>query len=115
MRGLLFEGAPCVIRLVKCFPALKSWAVRLAGRRGFRKAAVATAQDRSADIDGLEEWSRLSLGEGGHSLIRISAGRAGSDVPTGRRLIDLVKTVGKRPVPPNPQTILETIHHRTPS
>ena len=44
MRGLLFEAASCVIRQVKRFCALKSWAVRLAGRRGFRKAAVATAR-----------------------------------------------------------------------
>lgn len=44
MRGLLFEAASCVISQVKRFSALKSWAVRLAGRRGFRKAAVATAR-----------------------------------------------------------------------
>lgn len=44
MRGLLFEAASCVIRQVKRFSALKSWAIRLAGRRGFRKAAVATAR-----------------------------------------------------------------------
>jgi len=44
MRGLLFEAASCVIRQVKRFCWLKSWAVRLAGRRGFRKAAVATAR-----------------------------------------------------------------------
>ena len=44
MRGLLFEAASCVIRQVKRFCTLKSWAVRLAGRRGFRKAAVATAR-----------------------------------------------------------------------
>lgn len=44
MRGLLFEAASCVIRQVTRFSPLKSWAVRLAGRRGFRKAAVATAR-----------------------------------------------------------------------
>ena len=44
MRGLLFEAGACVIRQVKRFSSLKSWAVRLAGRRGFRKAAVATAR-----------------------------------------------------------------------
>jgi len=44
MRGLLFEAASCLIRQVKRFSALKSWAVRLAGRRGFKKAAVATAR-----------------------------------------------------------------------
>ena len=44
MRGLLFEAASCVIRQITRFSPLKSWAVRLAGRRGFRKAAVATAR-----------------------------------------------------------------------
>lgn len=44
IRGLLFEAASCVIRQVKRFSPLKSWAVRLAGRRGLRKAAVATAR-----------------------------------------------------------------------
>jgi transposase len=44
MRGLLFEAASCVIHQVRRFSSLKSWAVRLAGRRGFRKAAVATAR-----------------------------------------------------------------------
>ena len=44
MRGLLFEAASCVISQVKRFSALKSWTVRLAGRRGFRKAAVAIAR-----------------------------------------------------------------------
>lgn len=32
-----------MIDQVRRFSRLKSWAVRLAGRRGFRKAAVATA------------------------------------------------------------------------
>lgn len=44
LNGLLFEAASCVIRQVKRFCSLKSWAVRLEGRRGFRKAAVATAR-----------------------------------------------------------------------
>ena len=44
MLGLLFEVASCLIRQVKRFSPLKSRAVRLAGRRGFRKAAVATAR-----------------------------------------------------------------------
>ncbi len=44
MRGLLFEAATCLIRLVKRFSPLKSWAMRLAGRKGFKKAAVATAR-----------------------------------------------------------------------
>lgn len=44
MRGLLFEAASCLIRQVKRFSPLKSWAVRLAGRRGFKKAAVAAAR-----------------------------------------------------------------------
>ena len=44
MRSLLFEAATTLITRVQKFSALKSWAVRLAGRRGFRKAAVATAR-----------------------------------------------------------------------
>ena len=44
MRGLLFEAASSVIHQVKRFSRLKSWAMRLARRRGFRKAAVATAR-----------------------------------------------------------------------
>ena len=44
MRRLLFEAATALIRLVKRFTPLKSCAVRLAGRQGFKKAAVATAR-----------------------------------------------------------------------
>jgi len=44
MRSLLFEAASTLIGRVQKFSALKSWAVRLAGRRGFAKAAVATAR-----------------------------------------------------------------------
>lgn len=44
MRSLLFEAATTLIGRVQKFSALKSWAVRLAGRRGFAKAAVATAR-----------------------------------------------------------------------
>ena len=44
MRSLLVESASTLIRNVKRFSALKSWAIRLAGRKGFRKAAIATAR-----------------------------------------------------------------------
>jgi transposase len=44
MRSLLVEAASVLITRVQRFSALKSWAVRLAGRRGFAKAAVATAR-----------------------------------------------------------------------
>lgn len=44
MRSLLYEAASTLINRVQRFSALKSWAVRLAGRRGFAKAAVATAR-----------------------------------------------------------------------
>lgn len=44
MRGLLFEAATSLIRLVRRFSPLKAWAVRLAARKGFKKAAVATAR-----------------------------------------------------------------------
>jgi transposase len=64
MRTLLFEAAACLIRQVKRFSALKSWAVRLAGRMGFKKAAVATARKLAVILltnwkDGTEfEWTR---------------------------------------------------------
>jgi transposase len=44
MRGLLFEAATSLIVRAKRFSPLKSWAIRLAGRKGFKKAAVATAR-----------------------------------------------------------------------
>jgi transposase len=44
MRGLLVQAASCVLLQVRRFSTLKSWAVRLAGRRGHSKAAVATAR-----------------------------------------------------------------------
>lgn len=44
MRGLLVQAAASVLRPVGRFSTLKSWAVRLAGRRGHSKAAVATAR-----------------------------------------------------------------------
>lgn len=44
MRSLLFEAANSLICRVKRFSSLKSWALRLAGRKGFKKAAVATAR-----------------------------------------------------------------------
>lgn len=44
MRSLLYEAASALINRVQRFSALKSWAVLLAGRRGFAKAAVATSR-----------------------------------------------------------------------
>ena len=44
MRRLLYEAASTLISRVKRYSPLKSWAVRLAARRGFKKAAVATAR-----------------------------------------------------------------------
>ena len=44
MRGLLVQAASCILRQVGRFSALKSWAVRLAARRGYSEAAVATAR-----------------------------------------------------------------------
>jgi transposase len=64
MRALLFEAATCLIRHVKRFSALKSWAVRLVGRKGFKKAAVAAARKIAVILltiwrDGTEfEWTR---------------------------------------------------------
>ena len=44
MRTLLFEAANVLITRVRRFSPLKSWAVRLAARKGFKKAAVAAAR-----------------------------------------------------------------------
>ena len=44
MRRLLYEAASTLINRVKRYSPLKSWAARLAARRGFKKAAVATAR-----------------------------------------------------------------------
>jgi len=44
MRALLVEAASSLITRVKRFSPLKAWAVRLAARKGFKKAAVATAR-----------------------------------------------------------------------
>ncbi len=44
MRGLLVQAASCILRDIGRFSTLKSWAVRLAARRGYSKAAVATAR-----------------------------------------------------------------------
>ena len=44
MRALLYEAASALITRVRRFSPLKSWAVRLAARKGFKKAAVATAR-----------------------------------------------------------------------
>ncbi len=64
MRSLLYEAAGCLIHQVKRFSSLKSWAVRLAGRKGFKKAAIATARKLAVLMltiwkDGTEfEWKK---------------------------------------------------------
>lgn len=73
MRGLLFEAASCLLREVKRFSPLKSWAVRLAGRRGFRKAAVATARKIAVLMLTLWKKNGLSMDKGSHRLTRVSA------------------------------------------
>ncbi len=44
MRKLLYEAASALINRVQRFSPLKAWAVRLAARKGFKKAAVAAAR-----------------------------------------------------------------------
>lgn len=44
MRRLLYEAASSLINRVQRLSSLKSWAIRLAARRGFQKAAVAAAR-----------------------------------------------------------------------
>ena len=43
-RGLVVLAASCLLRDIGRFSALKSWAVRLDARRGYSKAAVASAR-----------------------------------------------------------------------
>ena len=63
MRTLLFEAATSLISHVRRFSPLKSWAVRLVARRGYKKAAVATARKIAVILhciwtDGTEfEWT----------------------------------------------------------
>lgn len=64
MRNLLYEAAGSLIHQVKRFSSLKSWAVKLVGRKGFKKAAVATARKLAVLVliiwkDGTEfEWKK---------------------------------------------------------
>jgi transposase len=64
MRRLLFSAAATLITQVRRFSALRSWAVRLSARKGFKKAAVATARKLATIlyriwIDGTEfTWTR---------------------------------------------------------
>ncbi len=44
LRALLYEAASVLISRVRRFSSLKAWAVRLAARKGFKKAAVAAAR-----------------------------------------------------------------------
>ncbi|MEM7238612.1 MAG: IS110 family transposase [Pseudomonadota bacterium] len=44
MRSVLIEAAGCVIGKMKRFSRLRSWAVRLAARKGGKKAMIATAR-----------------------------------------------------------------------
>ncbi len=44
MRSLLFEAATSLMCRVKRFPPLKAWALRLAARKGAKRARVAVAR-----------------------------------------------------------------------
>jgi transposase len=44
LRAYLYEAAYVVLARVNRFSSLKSWGVRLAARKGLRKAAVAVAR-----------------------------------------------------------------------
>jgi len=64
MRRLLVSAAATLITQVRRFSRLKSWAVRLSARKGFKKAAVATARKLAVILhtiwrDGTEfEWTK---------------------------------------------------------
>lgn len=65
MRALLFEAATSLIQHVRRYSPLKAWAMRLAARNGFMKAAVATALKIAVVlhcvwVDGTEfEWTKM--------------------------------------------------------
>jgi transposase len=44
MRRLLVSAAASLMTQVRRFSPLKSWAIRLSARKGFKKAAIATAR-----------------------------------------------------------------------
>ena len=44
LRACLYEAASALLSRVSRFSSLKSWGVRLAARKGYRKAAVAVAR-----------------------------------------------------------------------
>lgn len=64
MRALLFEAATSLIQHVRRYSPLKRWAMRLAARKGFKKAAVAAARKIAVVlhcvwIDGTKfEWAK---------------------------------------------------------
>ena len=63
MRTLLFEAANVLITGVRRFSPLKAWAVRLAARKGFKKAAG--TQDRRGDAAFVAPWNHIRLEQGG--------------------------------------------------
>ena len=64
MRRLLDSAAATLINQARRFSTLKSWAVRLCARKGFKKAAVATARKLAVIVhaiwkDGTEfQWTK---------------------------------------------------------
>lgn len=99
MRGLLFEAATSLIRLVKRFSPLKACAERLTARTGFKKCRSSDSpKNGSADADALEKRNRILLERNRYSLKRYNEippkEEAGSKVPKGRSQIDLVGAVG---------------------
>ena len=67
LRGLLVQVASCVLRQVGRFSALKSGSVRLAGRRGYSKAGVATARKSAVPMLALwkneteYQWTKMAI------------------------------------------------------
>jgi len=69
MRRLLYEAASTLIRPVKRYSPLKSWAVRLAARRSFKGRRSDRPEARRAPVDALENRRRIPLDQGGRYLI----------------------------------------------
>lgn len=101
MRTLLFEAANVLITRVRRFSPLKAWAVRLAARKGFKKAAVAAARKIAVVMlrlwrDGTSfAWSKEEMPALANRVTQ-SVPRERNDVPSGRRRDDLVPNVEAR-------------------
>ena len=85
---MLYEAANVLITRVRRFSTLKAWAVRLAARKGFKKAAVAAARKIAVVMprmwrDGtIFAWSKEGMPASAHRSSPIRSRRT-ARCPTG--------------------------------